>query len=339
MVKDITKYQERVKVNREADILDFSNTTKHNITAKAIASAPADNDFEKEIKNLLVKDRYDTDDKIIEQENETLLAVDPEDLKRRYEELKKVKFLLFQQEMEHKRKSKIKSKLYHKIKKKQKERQENQILDQLQDVNPEAVKNYLEKKKMKRIKERIDLKHSVNSKFNKTVKRYNLQNDANVKEAIKENFKLRDELLKKIKGMEEDEEVDEGIDEENEEQDEYEEGGEEVEEEESIEEDKLLLNFDEAKEVSKEEIKPSGVFGMKFMQNSNLESKLKDVLNDANDNSNEIIEESEKDDIEIPEPKVKGKQNARIKNVLNIVPKKKPIENSANKLTSNVFTT
>jgi hypothetical protein len=50
------------------------------------------------------------------------------------------------------------------------------------------VKRFLDNKKLARIKERIELKHSFNSKFNKTVRGYNLENDDNVKEAIKENF-------------------------------------------------------------------------------------------------------------------------------------------------------
>jgi U3 small nucleolar RNA-associated protein 14 len=345
MVKDIGKYQERVKINREADVLDFSAGVKHNQTAKAIASGAGDNGFEKEIKDLLVKNRYDTDDKIIEQENEKLLAVDPEDLKRRYEEMKKVRGLLFQQEMEHKRKSKIKSKLYHKIQKKKREKQENEILAQLQEVDPEGVKRYLEKQKMGRIKERIELKHSINSKFSKTVKRYNLQSDVNVKEAIKENFKLRDELMKKIKGLEDDEEEG-GHNEENEEDEEAYEEEEEMEaaeDEESIEEDKLLINFDEGeKDKPKEEKKTAGVFGMKFMQNNTIESKLKDVLGEIGNDSDDQIEDDDRksdgeDEFEVAEPIKKGKHNARRKNVLDVIPKKKQqVADKNAKLTSNV---
>jgi U3 small nucleolar RNA-associated protein 14 len=351
----MTKYQERVKINREADILDFTNTKKHNITAKAIASASADNNLEKQIKDLLVKNKYDTDDKIIEQENEKLLAVDPEELKHRYEELKKVKMLLFQQEMVHKRKSKIKSKLYHKIKNKQKNRQESEILMQLEQVDPEGVKRYLESKKLDRAKERMQLRHSMNSKFSKTVKRYKLQGDDNVKEAIKENFKLRDELLKKIKGLEDDDQDDDVADEGNElnEEDEYaeEDSNEDNEddEEEEVDENKLLINFDESKGNDKPEEKKtsSGVFGMKFMQNNSgtIQSKLKDVLNDVggdseDDEENSFRKEKEEDDMEDfekEEPVVKGKQNARRKNVLEMIPKKKPNNNENTKLTSNVF--
>jgi len=45
--------------------------------------------LKKTIKDLLVKNKYDTDDKILEEENKKLMAINPEELKKRYEELKK----------------------------------------------------------------------------------------------------------------------------------------------------------------------------------------------------------------------------------------------------------
>jgi U3 small nucleolar RNA-associated protein 14 len=329
LVKEISVYQDKVKINREADVVDFTNRHNHSSiipnTAKSIANNTYTyedmNDYEKKIKEILVKNKCDTDDKILEQENKLLLNLNPEELKKRHDELKKLKFLLFQQEISHKRKAKIKSKLFHKIKKKQKEREEQLILEQLEDVDPEGVKNYLEKKKLDRIKERIELKHSFNSKFNKTVKRYNLHNDVEVREKIKENYKLRDELMKKIKGN-----VEEGDDEENDIEDDME--GEE-EEEDILEEDEddnngdddveevdqneneeidekgnLLLNFDENEGKVKTnnkrtQNKPTGVFGMKFMKNSekseNLQSKLKDVLNEIDSDEDLMIEDDEED--------------------------------------------
>jgi U3 small nucleolar RNA-associated protein 14 len=331
--KDITKYQPKVKINREADVLDFT-TNQQNISfsAKSLinnSSSTKDmNDLEKTIKDVLVKNKYDTDAKIIEEENKKLMYVNPEELKKRYEELKKVKHLLFQKEIENKRKSKIKSKLYHKIKKKHKEREENQLLAQLEEVDPEGVKRFLDNKKLARIKERIELKHSFNSKFNKTVKRYNLHKDENVKEAIKENFKLRDELLKKIKGNEDGDEDD--SDEDNFEAEEYEDEdledisdasyseNENNSEKNSVEEfdkDKLLIDFDEDentknntnnnKNKNENNTTTKGVWNMKFMKNAdnNLNSKLKDVLNEIDDD--EEFDYSEEDDEAISGKKMK----------------------------------
>jgi len=109
-----------------------------------------------------------------------LVKIDPKELMRRYSEMQKTKQLLYGQELKNQRKNKIKSKLYHKIKKKQRDREEELILSQLNDVDPDAVQQYLDKKIANRAKERISLKHT-NSKFNKTVKRYNLNNDSSMR--------------------------------------------------------------------------------------------------------------------------------------------------------------
>lgn len=178
--KEITEYQNKVKINREADVLDFRVNKKLNFTCKSLAKNSSDmNPMEKQINDVLMKNNYLTDEKIMEKENN--ISVDPNEVAKRYSELKKIKHLLFQRELKSKRVAKIKSKLYHKIKKKQNEREEIKILTQLQEVDPSAVKEYVEKKKLDRIEERLNLKHSLNSKFAKTIKKYNLHKDQNTK--------------------------------------------------------------------------------------------------------------------------------------------------------------
>jgi U3 small nucleolar RNA-associated protein 14 len=316
------------------------------------------NDFEKDINDILKKEKYETDEQILKKEQEELMKINPEELKKRYEEIKKIRFLLFQKEHDSKRKAKIKSKLYHKIKKKQREREEKDLLEKLGEVDPNAVNAYLEKKSIDRIKERIELKHSFNSKFNKTVKRYNLQSDLNVKEAIKENFKLRDELLKKVEGrdMENEEDDSENISNENyddEEDNENEENEEnqsedndsENENEEKINKTDLLLNFEDnydTKKENKNNEKRGGVWGMKFMEeksNADLKGKLKNVLeevdsesfdlDDDDDNDNEInfrnkkfknlnSNVNKKDDNSNLPLNLEGKYNARRNNKIDI---------------------
>jgi U3 small nucleolar RNA-associated protein 14 len=360
--------------------LDFTKNVKTvEFSGRTIGQNSKDtNDLEKSIKDLLKKNKYDTDENILEQENKKLFAVNPEELKKRYEELKKMKNLLFQQERSNKRKSKIKSKLYHKIKKKQKDREENDILAQLQEIDPEGVKKYLESKKLNRIKERITQKHSFNSKFNKTIKRYNLQNDQNVKEAIKENLKLRDELLRKIKGNDE-EEDDENVDdifgsEDNSNYDEDEAEDQDDKDNESdldldenahkndkpdVELDKLLIDFNEKKEVKKNKKENNGVWGMKFMQKNAvdpLQSELKDVYGkykDGGDDEMDIVEEDyESDNLKKQLNKEnskhgnktnannmtagKGKLNARIKNELTEEDKLNVPAKKTNKINSEV---
>ena len=312
ITKDVSKYQDKVKANREADIVDFTqmdNKTNKSITkktAKEFASKFTEqNDFEKSIKNILVKNNCESDDKILQKENEELMKISPEEMQKRYNEIKRYKALLFQKEISNRRKAKIKSKLFHKINKRRKEKEEMKVLQDLAQVDPEAVKNYLEKKKENRIEERMNLKHSINSKFQKTVKRFNLQNDQQIKEAIKENFALRDKLLQKVKGEDED-------DEDNEEEFEELESQEEEKEE---QDDGVVVDFEEKEKDQEEEdnneIKDSGVFSMKFMknaENSELQPKLK-MLNDDIKIDEEFVEEEDDKDSDSEEKKKKSKPN------------------------------
>lgn len=291
--------------------------------------------MEKEIKHVLVSNKYDTEEKILKKENEELLKINPEELKKRYEEIKKMRSLLFQKEKDNKRKAKIKSKLYHKIKKKQREREEKMLLEKLGEVDPEAVNNYLEKKNMDRIKERIELKHSFNSKFNKTVKRYNLQNDLNVKEAIKENLKLRDELMKKIQGKENsDEENSDSLNEEDEDNEDYEDNeiseSEEEKAEEPIKKENLLIDFEEEDtnkingkiKKSNNNTEKSGVWAMKFMdkkKDDELRNKIQNVLEQVDSESFDL-EDSDEEEY----------KNKKFKN-------QKEEKNDANKDHSNTF--
>lgn len=312
ITRDVSKYQDKVKANREADIVDFTqmdNKTNKSITkktAKEFASKFTEqNDFEKSIKNILVKNNCESDDKILQKENEELMKISPEEMQKRYNEIKRYKALLFQKEISNRRKAKIKSKLFHKINKRRKEKEEMKVLQDLSQVDPEAVKNYLEKKKENRIEERMNLKHSINSKFQKTVKRFNLQNDQQIKEAIKENFALRDKLLQKVKGEDED-------DEDNEEEFEELESQEEEKEE---QDDGVVVDFEEKEKGQEEEdnneIKDSGVFSMKFMknaENSELQPKLK-MLNDDIKIDEEFVEEEDDKDSDSEEKKKKSKPN------------------------------
>jgi len=60
-------------------------------------------------------------------------------MEQRYQELSKLKSLLFKSEIKNRRVSKIKSKLYHKIKKRDKDREEKKLRDHLEVIDPEAA--------------------------------------------------------------------------------------------------------------------------------------------------------------------------------------------------------
>ena len=192
---EISKYQPRVKTLREADVVDFTQDNKKTVrhigerTIKEIAKNPNTNkkklkdkdDINVKIEKILIENNCVSDQQVLDKEKEELKNINPEELQRRYNELRQIRSRLFQKEIENKRKAKIKSKLYHKIKKNKKIKQENDLLEQLGQIDPEAVENYLNKKRIDRVQERMQLKHSLNSKFQKTIKKYHFDKDHQVK--------------------------------------------------------------------------------------------------------------------------------------------------------------
>ena len=311
--KEVSKYQSRVKSLREADVVDFTQDNKKNVrhigerTIKEIAKNTGKNkkkqnekdDINKQIENILVENNCVSDQQVLDREKEELKNINPEELQRRYNELRQIKTRLFQKEIENKRKAKIKSKLYHKIKKNKRIKEENELLEQLGQIDPEAVENYLNKKRIDRVQERMQLKHSLNSKFQKTIKKYHFDKDQQVKEAIKDNFHLRDKLLEKIEGKENENDI-----EDNEEQEEQEEENIEKSKEGINEEDGqkvLVMNFEEkaGKNNNKKTIENDnkmGVFSMPFMKNAqdnlDIQNKIEKLKNKLN--NEEILDDYDK---------------------------------------------
>lgn len=351
VVKSISKYSEYVDKNKKADILDFKeNQSKHiNFsTSKSILNNNKQkNKLEEEINQILIRNKYNSEEAIIEKENETT-KLTPDVLERRREEMAKLRHLMFNQEIRNRQKKKIKSKLYHKIKKKQKLKQEAELLKQLQDVDPEAVKEYLNKQMSKRADERISLKHSLN-KFNKTIKRYNLIHDENIRESMMENYRQRDKLMEKVQNPyandDEDREEDEEDEDENDE-DEDEKENEDNEDsqyynndldlDEQIDQTKILLDFNENKNNDKKSNKndKKGVYAMKFMQNSlELEDKLSKIIKNKKDDYKEDEEEVKLESNEDYDDDKSLKQK-RLDKILNI--KKKSNDDIAKSMKSKI---
>ena len=165
--KEISIYQPKVKKLREADVVDFTQDDKKIVrhigerTIKEIAKNKNKknnkdlDDINTQIEKVLIENNCLSDQQIIDKEKEELKNINPEELERRYNELRQIRTRLFQKEIENKRKAKIKSKLYHKIKKNKKIKEENDLLEQLGQIDPEAVQNYIEKKRIDRVQERM----------------------------------------------------------------------------------------------------------------------------------------------------------------------------------------
>ena len=309
---EISKYQPRVKAIREADVVDFTQDNKKSVrhigsrTVKEIAKNINKNkknkqikdDLNSEIEKILKENNCVCDEQILNKEKEELKNINPEELERRYKELRQIRSRLFQKEIENRRKAKIKSKLYHKIKKNKRIKEENDLLEQLGQIDPDAVENYLNKKRIDRVQERMQLKHSLNSKFQKTIKKYHFDKDQQVKEAIKDNFHLRDKLLEKIEGKENENEISENEEIEQEEKNEEnseiginEEGGKKV----------VVMNYEvqnkkNIKKINEDNNNKMGVFSMPFMKNAqenlDIQNKIEKLKNKLN--NEEILDDYDK---------------------------------------------
>ena len=328
---EISGYQSRVKSLREADVVDFTQEDpkkERKIGQKSLKEIASNNttkkdkiknknDMNEKINKILINNNCISDDKILEQETKELKNINPEELKRRYNELKKIRARLLQKEIENKRKAKIKSKLYHKIKKNKKIKEENDLLEQLEEIDPEAVQQYINKKKIDRVQERMQLKHSLNSKFQKTIKRYHFDKDQQVKEAIKDNYQLRDKLLQKIEGKDndnnneyEEENEDDNYEDENELKEKSEEG---INEENG--EKNIVINFEnekEDKQIKKKEEEQNNkmsVFSMPFMQNAEGNLDIQNKIEKLKNKLNKIEELDDYDKIEEEDEDIKSESD------------------------------
>jgi U3 small nucleolar RNA-associated protein 14 len=163
----------------------------------------------------------------------------------------------------------------------------------------------------------MQLKHSLNSKFQKTIKRYHFDKDQQVKEAIKDNYQLRDKLLQKIEGKDndnnneyEEENEDDNYEDENELKEKSEEG---INEENG--EKNIVINFEnekEDKQIKKKEEEQNNkmsVFSMPFMQNAEGNLDIQNKIEKLKNKLNKIEELDDYDKIEEEDEDIKSESD------------------------------
>ena len=117
--KDVQKWQEVIKKNRESAHLDFTQKNKEKFRINStVINKNTGSGFEDKLNAKLKELNMSNEDEIKRAELESLKALNPDEAKKRHNEILKQRNLMFYKELRNKRLSKIKSKLYHKIKKK-----------------------------------------------------------------------------------------------------------------------------------------------------------------------------------------------------------------------------
>lgn len=170
--EEAEKWQSTIKRLREAEHLSFplqnAPARPKPTTAQMAATFKPSNAFEAEINNLLQSEGL-SEAQIAAQEELAMRKMDPEEAKRRREELRKMRDLMFRAEQKAKRVSKIKSKTYRKIARKDKERQKEKMREaglsfdgeSGDDDEDEEARTKMERQ---RAKERATLRHKNTGK-------------------------------------------------------------------------------------------------------------------------------------------------------------------------------
>ncbi|CAO1634421.1 unnamed protein product [Parajaminaea phylloscopi] len=208
--EEAEKWKPTIKRLREAEHLSFPlqapPSRPRATTAQMTSTFKPGNALEADINSLLEAEGL-SEKQIAQSEELAMRKLDPEEAKRRREELRKMRELMFRAEQKAKRVSKIKSKTYRKIARKDKERQDEKLraaglLDD--DVSEDDEEEQADRIVMERdrAKERATLKHKNTGKWARNVLgKKDLMADGETREAIDEQLKRSDQLRRRMEGL------------------------------------------------------------------------------------------------------------------------------------------
>lgn len=278
--EEVEGWKPTIKRLREAEHLSFPlQETKLDQTSTASLTAnfkAQKGGLEDEIERMLMESGM-TERQLKEEEELKMKELDPKEVKRRREELKKMRELMFRAEIKAKRISKIKSKAFRKIARKEKER-ERKKLEEAGLLGDEEDGEMDEESRMKkerdRAMERATLKHKNTSKWAKNSLGRNHQTQES-RNAIEDQLRRGEELRRKIHGLNSDSE-----DEEEDEDEEFDSDGDRIDNdrEKAFDELKSLEEREEKKRF-KDEIELDGkhknVMNMKFMKDARKKNEAR----------------------------------------------------------------
>ena len=165
--EEMGKWQETVITNRHARTLDLAQDKRQVVNYKDLVKKfTPTTDMEREVQMILVKTGA-TDAQAEEREEDELGSrnFSVEEMKERQAELSKVKALMFYEQMKRHRLNKIKSKAYRRIRKRQKSKLESDEKEGMAENDPEMAREEEEKEALRRVKERMDMKHKNTGKW------------------------------------------------------------------------------------------------------------------------------------------------------------------------------
>ncbi|KAL7635937.1 UNVERIFIED_CONTAM: hypothetical protein RMT77_013754 [Armadillidium vulgare] len=159
-------------------------------------------DLEKMVYELLDGTALETQEKVETEEEKTIKkAMSLKDIRERSTELMKNRNLKMRLERKAALLNKSKSRKYHKILRRERLKRLKQEYENLKATNPEAALEILDKIEKTRVKERMDLRHKRSRWLNLLQSR--ASRDERIRELLKENKEIRQEMLEKLKFLQE----------------------------------------------------------------------------------------------------------------------------------------
>lgn len=194
---EVNKWKETVKQNRESEVLSFpmNKQIEHNAPS-TFQETPALTDLEQKVNSVLNESSLLDDKKESTFEEIATAKMSVDELRKRQNELRKMRELMFRNEREAKRIKKIKSRSYRRIKKKEMLKNKSLIEGEESDDDEHDSK---------RAQERMSLKHKNNSAWSRSMIKSGLSKDQEAREEMEEMLRRGESLKSKILDRDEDE--------------------------------------------------------------------------------------------------------------------------------------
>lgn len=198
---ELDKWTDTIRTNRQAEHLQFPiNPSESHTSASPFTPATASerSELEEKVASILNQSQLNDEKQASTFEETTPSKLSAEEVKKRRDQLRYMRDLMFREEQRAKRIKKIKSKSYRKIHKKERERMAE--LERSEDDENEDEGKRSKDAERDRALERATLRHKNNSKWAKQVLEHGLTRDSRTRGDIEEMLRQSDALRQKIRG-------------------------------------------------------------------------------------------------------------------------------------------
>ncbi|KAK9375231.1 small-subunit processome [Lipomyces chichibuensis] len=182
--EEVGKWEDTVKRNREAEHLEFPLQRSDGAATADITGA------------LDLGDELDGEKLVHGLEGREFSLAE---VAARRNELRRMRELMFREEMKAKRVKRIKSKTYRKIHKRERERAQ-EIAAQLEGESGDENNEGSYERLVKRARERMELRHKNTSDWARDVKRMNLHKSKGTRDELEQMLRRGEDLVRKIEG-------------------------------------------------------------------------------------------------------------------------------------------